>query len=154
MTQVRVPEMRLGFTGTRVGCTLQQRACLEVLLPESRPILILHGGAIGCDEEFHNLVRTYPRATLRSVPIQVWPSNLPDQQSKNLLDPYERMGEMPPLHRNGVIVSECNALVAVTKLHEEEQRSGTWATVRRARLLKKWVIFIWPDGSITMENQP
>jgi outer membrane protein insertion porin family len=56
-----------------------------------------------------------------------------------------------PLDRNRAIVDSCDVLIACPK-GPEEQRSGTWATVRYARKQKKRIVIIWPDGEVTEEK--
>lgn len=51
------------------------------------------------------------------------------------------------MDRNDVLVLNCNILLAFPQTAAEVQRSGTWATVRRARKAKK-PIWVYPlDGS-------
>ncbi|HCS17680.1 MAG TPA: hypothetical protein DIW45_07775 [Erythrobacter sp.] len=57
----------------------------------------------------------------------------------------------PYLDRNSDIVEASDVLVAMPKEFNEELRSGTWATVRRARKRKLPIIFVWPDGSTSIE---
>lgn len=47
--------MIIAFTGTRQGLTAAQRAALPKLL-DPLPDRVLHGGAVGKDEEFHNQI--------------------------------------------------------------------------------------------------
>jgi hypothetical protein len=48
--------------------------------------------------------------------------------------------------RNHDIVDASAVLVATPRDWYEEQRSGTWATIRYARAQRKAVIIVWPDG--------
>lgn len=62
---------------------------------------------------------------------------------------------LPPqeyLKRNHTIVDRGNMLVAAPRNGMEEQRSGTWATIRYARKLKRPIYIVWLDGNITQEN--
>lgn len=67
---------------------------------------------------------------------------------EKLLDPYgiEYEPDWEP-KRNHDIVDATEWLIATPKKFEEI-RSGTWATVRYAKKVKKPVTIIWPDGSI------
>lgn len=49
--------------------------------------------------------------------------------------------------RNDALVAACDVLLAFPKTSEEEQRSGTWATIRRARKAEKPVWMYPLDGS-------
>lgn len=56
--------------------------------------------------------------------------------------------EMPPLpymDRNAKIVQSTEILFACTK-GEEEQRSGTWSTIRLSRAIHRARIIIYPSG--------
>jgi predicted Rossmann fold nucleotide-binding protein DprA/Smf involved in DNA uptake len=144
----------MGFTGTRAGVTVSQRVVLGAILEEARPSVVYHGGAYGADEDFHNIIRTHERLAIRSTKIIVYPHNLPYDIAMGLIEPFEYQEKSPPLQRNRKIVSLCDVLVACPKTYTEEQRSGTWATIRYAKTIKRWTIFIWPGGDLSMENQP
>ena len=58
----------------------------------------------------------------------------------------------PYLERNHDIVDASDALFATPNTMEEVMRSGTWATIRYARKRLKPIIIIWPDGTVTEEN--
>ena len=126
----------IGFTGTREGMTeRQRRTCkktleymCEYLGTYSRPVI--HGGAIGADTQFHVI------ADDLGINIFVFPAHKDsfDYWSDkvafiNLFDPK------PPLERNKEIVKRSTILIAAPYSLKEENRSGTWATIRYAR---KW----------------
>ncbi len=50
----------------------------------------------------------------------------------------------PPLERNHSIVNVTERLIATPKEMEEVLRSGTWATIRYAKKMRKPVEIIWP----------
>jgi hypothetical protein len=50
------------------------------------------------------------------------------------------------LERNTEIVKACDVLIATPKEQDEVLRSGTWATIRRARKYDKKLAVIFPDG--------
>lgn len=59
----------------------------------------------------------------------------------------------PPLERDEDIAIDCDVLVACPRGPESTlPRSGTWATIRRARKWKRRIIIVWPDGSLTEEG--
>jgi hypothetical protein len=43
-------------------------------------------------------------------------------------------------------------LLAAPRTKTEEQRSGTWATIRYARKLGRQVCLLWPDGLHTWKG--
>lgn len=49
------------------------------------------------------------------------------------------------LDRNHAIVDECSVLIAAPRSLTEEQRSGTWATVRYARKMGRPVVILDPE---------
>lgn len=57
----------------------------------------------------------------------------------------------PYLERNLDIVLESSLLLALPNTYKEKLRSGTWATVRRARENGVPVILVFPDGSVVYE---
>jgi hypothetical protein len=48
------------------------------------------------------------------------------------------------LSRNHDILLQCDMLVAALKTREEEERSGTWATVRYAKIRNVTVVVLEP----------
>jgi hypothetical protein len=128
--------MIIGFTGAREGMNLKQTKQLLRALKELRPDSIHHGACIGADEQ---LVRI-ARKRFQFAVIVAHPSNLKNYQTewKSDLD-YK---PCPPLDRNKDIVTMCDILIAAPKSNAEELRSGTWATIRYARKMKKPIIFL------------
>lgn len=56
------------------------------------------------------------------------------------------------MKRNDVLVAACDILLAFPRTKSEELRSGTWATVRRARKEGKPVWYFPLDGSEPFEE--
>jgi hypothetical protein len=139
----------LGFTGTRDGLTVHQQGTLfELLTSLPRPPRIHHGNCVGADEQFAFLCRL------------AWDSPDPEEHSYpcNIagLQSYDTTPDViypvaPPLVRNRHIVSACTLLLACPK-GPEEQRSGTWSTIRCGRRLGRPIYIVWPDGNIYGEN--
>lgn len=63
----------------------------------------------------------------------------------------ERMPPLPYLARNRAMVDRAQALVAAPA-GPEEQRSGTWSTIRYARRLGRPVAIVMPDGVVIKEG--
>lgn len=133
--------MRIGFTGTRVGMTDEQTEQLRYVLAllrhadkavGSTPIFH-HGGAIGADTQAHEAARTagcfvFLHPALGAPPFK---------------DDVDGIKEaFPPLDRNRHIVASCDVLIAAPETDREQQRSGTWATVRYARAARKPVVML------------
>src|SRR6185295_3683952 len=98
---------------------------------------------VGADEQF---------VELASGAIMVGhPCDWPAMQSKAAIAASGQMRACrKPLDRNHDIVDETQMLIAAPK-GPEEQRSGTWATVRYARKLGRRIVIVWPDGEVSEE---
>ncbi|NIN68884.1 MAG: hypothetical protein GTO63_30195 [Anaerolineae bacterium] len=137
----------IGFTGTRKGMTPEQEKevdyFLRVLGP---PNSVWHGGAIGADEQFHELVLCRWPA---GVHICVLPVEHKDRSER--IEPGPWVHIFPPvknpLERNRTIARACLHLICTPKDASEVLRSGTWATVRYARRVMRTHTLIYPDGS-------
>lgn len=138
--------MKVGFTGTQHGMTEDQvRAIIKVLIQLGMDEFH-HGDCVGADEMAHHV------AEKLCVPIVIHP---PSNQAKRAFCkqahgnpfPVTVLPEKPYLDRNHNIVDATDALVAAPRLRNEEQRSGTWATIRYARNLGRPHVIIFPDGT-------
>lgn len=136
--------MDIGFTGTQLGCTAQQKATVRRLLIEMDPEGVAHGDCIGADAEFHAIalqlgkwIRIHPpyKGSKRAY-CEEWNEILP---GKDYLD------------RNKDIVNGVDYLIACPEGDEEVLRSGTWSTVRYARKVGVPVIVVNPDGKVAVE---
>ena len=135
---------QLGFTGTQRGTTRQQMESVGGLLIYMFPDEVHHGDCIGADEEFHDAVEIVLRPL---VPfIHVHPPSNPRKRAWKQGDViYE---PRPYMDRNQDIVDAIDALIATPRGFEEELRSGTWATVRRARKKGIPVFVVLPNGKV------
>lgn len=147
--------MILGFTGTRKGLTPAQHATLPGVLA-TLPERVLHGGAEGSDEQFHNyLVSLYKVGHGCMIEILLgkahryafWVS--PNRPC--VAFSVHRMS--PPLERNRIIAARCDHLLACPAEAMEQLRSGTWATVRYARAAGKPITIIASDGTVREERR-
>jgi hypothetical protein len=134
-----------GFTGTRFGFTPQQREKLRMLLVDLRPAEVHHGDCVGSDEEFHDLTREL----LPETKIVVHPPDKDEHRAHKVGD--EERTPKPYLDRDTDIVSESRWLVATPRTTKEIRRSGTWATIRRARRANIAITIIDPDGNARNE---
>lgn len=116
--------MIVGFTGMRDGmseCQKDQLALMLMAFRNGRRDEFIHGAAVGADTQAA-VIAEQVGFTIIAIPAG---------------------GD--PLARNREIVALCNVLIAAPKRDEEEQRSGTWATIRYARhagipvvMLSRW----------------
>jgi hypothetical protein len=105
-----------------------------------------HGMCVGADATFDEML-SYTHAT-----VYGHPANMPGLRAACPMVEVEHKPK-PPLERNRDIVDASDWLIAAPK-GPEEQRSGTWATVRYARKLGRPITIVWPDASVTRENVP
>ena len=136
----------LAFTGTQLGMTSQQRMAVYQYLLSWKPKLqsIHHGGCVGADEEFHelvwdagliHLVEVHPCTIIRKRAILIKIDEVQD------IHPAEE-----PLDRNHTMVDRATHLLATPHGYEEVTRSGTWATIRYARKQRLDMTIILPNG--------
>lgn len=137
-------EMRLGFTGTRHGMTDQQKRSVRLLINALKPSYFNHGDCVGADVEAHDIVRD---ACPKSF-IYVYPAI---DREQNRESDY-RAPPDKPLTRNRVIVDMSDVMIATPRESSEMLRGGTWSTVRYARLKKKSLYLILPNGTAVKEN--
>lgn len=130
----------IAFTSTRSGMTSKQQSALAVLLALMGAGEFIHGDAKGGDAEADAI------ATDLGITRRIFPGNIPMWRA--YCSGAYIMPEEPPLERNKTMVERCRVLIACPATAAEEQRSGTWATVRHARRTGKPHIIINPDGTI------
>ncbi len=110
----------VGFTGTRQGMSENQvRQFINVMRSLDDIGAFHHGGAVGADSE--------AAAFVHSIVDEVV---------------MHEIGELGPLARNRDIVADSDIIIAAPESNKEELRSGTWATVRYARIAYKPVIML------------
>lgn len=131
--------MILGFTGTRRGMTPLQQDLLCLVLLEWAPQTVVHGEAVGADNEFHFLAR----AAGLGIHVVARPSDRPGQRV--VTDADQVYPPEHPLQRNQKIVADCDVLLACPA-GPEEVRSGTWYTVRAARKAGLPIFIITRNG--------
>jgi hypothetical protein len=103
--------------------------------------------AIGVDAEAHAIVLS--PGTARVTKLVIHPPGIEGKRA--FCTGFDEIREpFPYLVRDHHIVDEVDLLVAVPKSAVEVVRSGTWATARYARKLRKLVIRLNPDGSVSL----
>jgi hypothetical protein len=128
----------VGFTGTRTGLTARQKTLLVETMRLLNPACVHHGDCVGADAQLHALIREqFPAIRLAIHP--------PTQDRyRAFCQGDELYPARPYLHRNRCIVDVTQTLIACPRTNDEEQRSGTWATVRMARRLNHPVLILSP----------
>lgn len=142
MQHAHEPERHVGFTGTRNGgMTTAQAVGVAVRFRDFG--WLHHGDCVGADRHANILARA------SGLKIETHPPDNPvfrafcDADTANDLKPY--------LVRNRDIVDATERLIAAPGEMTEQQRSGTWQTVRYARRVGKPVTIVFPDGSVRDE---
>lgn len=130
-----VNSVHIGFTGARVGMTTDQRKIVIQILKLYTPFTLHHGDCVGSDAEAHIIVRS----KFKDSEIVVHPPKV---------DRYRAFCEGDIIHepkdfivRNRDIVNDTTILIGTPK-SLEQNRSGTWFTIRFAKRIKKPVIVI------------
>ena len=134
-------KLSVGFTGTQQGMTSQQLETLGKILNNLKADIlnVHHGDCIGSDEEFHLMSQKLALPVVGHPPLK-------NDKRAFCAGFTEVRPRKDYLVRNKDIVDESDVLIAAPRLPKEELRSGTWATVRYARRIKKRTIVIFPDG--------
>jgi hypothetical protein len=122
--------MKIGFTGTREGMSEAQKDALKVLLKKyaMRTKYVgthefHHGGCEGADLEAGEIARKlHYRVVIHPGGNTVVPKGIK----------AEVLPQRPNLRRNQDIVDVADMMIAAPRTDKEEQRSGTWATIRYA----------------------
>jgi hypothetical protein len=145
--------VKLGFTGTQIGMTDEQRRSFIMWVKTHPPSEFHHGCCLGADEEAWECVSSWADLGIENRPVIVaHPPKNRSFMSVSALDlSDEKRKPDEYLVRNANIVNACDVLAACPK-GPEETRSGTWSTVRRARRARKPVVIFWPDGRVETER--
>lgn len=132
--------MIVGFTGTRMGMTEEQKAAFTRVIPPFTKEFH-HGMCEGSDTEAHNIIRT----TLTGTKIVGHPSRDKTHEVDSIC--CELLPPMGHLARNRAIVDSVDYMYATPPSMEELPRGGTWYTIRYAVKRQKPCFIIFPDGS-------
>lgn len=139
--------MKIGFTGSQQGMTSEQSRSLINILQAFGSGEFHHGLCVGADAVAHKEayrlgwdIVGHPPADTRKMAVFVM------TEFKELYQPA------PFLKRNSDIVQATKLLVATPNTFYEILRSGTWSTVRRARLHQRLIYVIQPNGVIINDN--
>lgn len=136
--------MRVGFTGTQQGMTEAQKRTVQNLLVDWRATELHHGDCIGADAQAHAIAKSL------KLRVVLHPPTYMSKRAFCVAD--EERQPLPYLDRNGEIVLETERLIAAPKEYEEQLRSGTWATVRRARKQRRHHAIVLPNGNVKEES--
>jgi hypothetical protein len=125
--------MKMGFTGTRKGMSDWQKKRLRQWLRDFRPDEFHHGDCVGADAQAHKLVRE----VLPDCKVVIHPGDMPRLRANCKGDII--LAPLQPLHRNRLIVAAVDEMVATPEVDAEQERGGTWFTIRAAREAGKFI---------------
>lgn len=137
----------IAFSGTRYGMTGAQKAEVRRALAELKPSVVRHGDCVGSDAEFAKMARE------AGVWIEQFP---PVDETHRAFTPADVIHPAKThFARNRDLVDgltpddgTANILIATPCQDIEQERGGTWMTVRYARKRGVPVTVVWPDGSV------
>ena len=137
--------MKIGFSGSREGMSVEQADTFLSLIEYLKPTQFHHGDCVGADEEAHYTVKQ----ALGTYVVDHPPKS---KEKQAFCEGDEHREPKGYLERDGCIVDETECLVATPKTMSSE-RGGTWYTINYAKMHKKPVYVITPNGSIEFFNK-
>lgn len=139
--------MIITFAGSRIGISHAQLDTIKNLLDQlkvSSDDIALHGCCTGADTDIHHICQK------KDMTIVGYPAFADQYQLAEECD--KRMPQMSPLKRNHAMVNRCTLVIAAPGTQKEQLRSGTWATIRYCKKLKKPLHVVYPDGKTETFN--
>lgn len=143
----------IGFTGSRHPMTPRAKISLHVTLDElleatqfsSIPTCFHHGDCVNGDEDAAMLAKALGYLVHAHPPFD---------DKLRAFSEFNDVIHAPKdyIARNHDIVNVSRILIATPITMNEVNRSGTWATIRYARQLKRELCIIFPDGTTKWEN--
>lgn len=135
-------QIKIGFTGNRLGLSEHQKQEITKILNKYDDIIVYHGDCIGADSDFHNICTAYRTKNIETkLKIIICPPDIDTMRGNNKID--NLYGDMimptkPYLKRNADIVNMSDILIGCpTDPNKEVLRSGTWSTIRKAKKMNK-----------------
>jgi hypothetical protein len=129
----------LGFTGTRHKLPKPQVKELKRVLKKLRKkyVYLHHGDCVGADAMAHSI------AVQLKYKVILHPPSNPKHRAFTDTACYKVHEPKTYLERNHDIVNSTNRLVACPHGKKEENRSGTWYTVRYARMVRRPISIVY-----------
>jgi len=138
--------VRVSFTGTRRGMSLEQIDGVRFILGNRTVSVASHGVCSGADIQFHKAVR---EIFGRTAYIACFPSTA--KTAAPIPDDADFVADRkPPLDRNkDILLAGPDLLIATPATDHEVVRSGTWTTIRLAKKLRMPILQVMLGGGIT-----
>jgi hypothetical protein len=131
----------IGFTGTRNGLSARQRVALKLELAHTTDDSFMHGDCVGADAEAHQIAKDQGKKVyIRPSHKGIYRADCQDYEHRYAMASYLKL--------NRAIVKDCDLLLACPGEKQEQQRGGTWYTIRQAKNARVPVIIIFPDGEV------
>jgi len=125
-----------------------QKGAIESFLRAWYVLAFVHGDCIGSDDQADEIaVKLGLARVLRPCTIEALRAH-GERRGGHVLKVY---APEAPLLRNDRIVRDTHILIAAPN-GPEQQRSGTWYTIRRARDAKRHLVIIFPSGQVRHEG--
>jgi hypothetical protein len=143
--------IRIGFTGTRTGMSLDQYETVRSLLmlaASDADVEVHHGDCVGADEDVHDLCEGLGVAVIIHPPKE-------DRLRAFCHGAIRLEPRKPYLKRNHAIVDATDFLIATpreSRVPRPARGQGTWSTVRYAEGHGRVVYVVWPSGDVLVEN--
>lgn len=147
--------LNLLVTGSETGGTAAQQHALRVLIRGLKPQKLIQGCCVGIDT-LACLITIQERCASWGSQIEGWPANdvSPAKRSDWAIGVCTQVCEwLPALDRDDRMAERADLVAAVPDTDDEALRSGTWATVRRARRRGKLTFVIRQDGTVRLDHQ-
>lgn len=145
--------IHVGFTGTRYGMTKPQLHNVRALLLAIRDgakedLCVHHGDCIGADAEFHDIASAlHPPSFLVGHP--------PIDREHRAFKRFDREVEkLTHFARNRAIVAASTCMIAAPYDMTEQERGGTWYTIRYARRMGVPLVTVLPTGELLDRTLP
>ena len=153
MSNITKDEFHIGFSGSRFGMTKDQLNTFKTVLSDAKYIentygsiyFLHHGDCLGADATAHNIAQD------QDINVIIHPPRNPSMRAF-CKDSYMTLDVKGYIDRNYDIVKASDVLVATPATEHETTRSGTWSTIRFARMQSKKIYIIDPKGHVKMEQ--
>lgn len=133
--------MIVGFTGTQKGMTALQYLAVTNLFDQLDVDEFHHGDCLGADQDAHDIANDLSKKIVIHPPLNARARAFCSGTKTSILAAKEYLA------RNHDIVEASEVMIATPGEFKEQLRSGTWATIRWARRLKRRLYIVFPDGS-------
>lgn len=131
-------------TGTRLGATTDQIDAFEQWLMREKIETLHHGDCVGADAEAAKIAERLGCRVICHPPAQTG--------DRAYVESDETRQPLTYLARNRAMVEEAKRLIGFPRNMVEEERGGTWYTIRYALKRGYPVTIIWPNGRV--DNRP